>query len=446
MPILSEEQKQSILKKKLLDEYMASKGEIDKDQATADNMQAFAGIGNALGKAATDYRNSQNSGTFLYQNPFKDRGDKPTMIGGEDIEWDDRTLNNIADKYSDSVKNKRKNAIEELSTRQKLTEWDRENANAERDDAFEGEKQKYEKGKWAHEESRRAPKDAYDDRKMAYDTGKWAHEESRRAGDDAFEDYQRGQKKREDIFDNTKRQFESDSLTPGSKVSENAKLLWQAMMLSKAKEAERAGDKEGAKAIRSMIKSSNMSSKEYYDSVKLDPDYKTLISADLANKRIEADKIKERDKGDNMPLDKKKFVDKLATEQASRYSITNQLQSSLDEFRKAKNEDDKIRYGQTLLKLLNSDQNPDAIGAEESKRIGSELEFQLFNLKNPGPMFGRDLSAFERKIQSKINAQKETYKKNQQAIDGTMGRPVEPEKPSAPTPTKRRRINSIDDL
>jgi hypothetical protein len=443
MPILSEEQKSSLLKKKLHDEYLASKGEIDKDQATADKMQAFAGIGNALGKAATDYRNSQNSGTFLYQNAFKDRGDKPTMIGGEDIEWDDRTLNNIADKYSDAVKNKRKNAIEELSTRQKLTQWDRENANAERDDAFEAEKQKYEKGKWAHEESRRAPKDAYDDRKMAYDTEKWAHEESRRAGDDAFEDYQRGQKKREDSFDNTKRQFESDSLTPGSKVSENAKLLWQSMMLSKAKEAERAGDKEGAKAIRSMIKSSNMSAKEYYDSVKLDPDYKTIISADLANKKIEADK----EKGGGLGLYEESMVRDLAKKNAQKESVANQIQSALDQIKATKNPDDKYFLAQSLLTTLNSLEGPNALSEGERKMLAGQLTFSYGNFTNDNPIqFGRDLKGFENTVQGIINGVRGGISKNKTKADIVAGRPVQPEKPSAPTPTKRRRINSIDDL
>lgn len=292
MPFVTDEQKNAILKKKLMEEYLAQKGQIDKDQSLADNAGAYAQIGNAIGRVATDYKNADNAGSFLYQNAFRPSGDKPTMIGGEDDEWDDSRFNNLAKAVKDRQTERRSNMMTDLSNQQKLTQWDRENTNAERDDAFEGEKQKYQKGQWAHEESRRPVKDAFEDSKIAYDTADMAHKQSRWSPDDEFEDYQREQRKIDDSFKNAKSRFETDRLGKNSEVSKNARVLWQSMMMSKAAEARAAGDNAGAKAIMDMAKNADWSAQEYYDSVKLDPDYKSVLAANMAKDKLAMEKAK----------------------------------------------------------------------------------------------------------------------------------------------------------
>lgn len=60
-----------------------------------------------------------------------------------------------------------------------------------------------------------------------------------------------------------------------------------------------------------------------------------------------------------------------------------------------KTEEQKIKIGQGLLKLLNSAEGSDAVGAEESKRIGDYLEYAMGNLTGPGGLrIGRDLPGF----------------------------------------------------
>ncbi len=60
-----------------------------------------------------------------------------------------------------------------------------------------------------------------------------------------------------------------------------------------------------------------------------------------------------------------------------------------------KTEEQKIKIGQGLLKLLNSAEGSDAVGAEESKRIGDYLEYAMGNITGPGGLrIGRDLPGF----------------------------------------------------
>lgn len=66
-----------------------------------------------------------------------------------------------------------------------------------------------------------------------------------------------------------------------------------------------------------------------------------------------------------------------------------------------KTEEEKIKIGQGLLKLLNSAEGSDAVGAEEAKRIGDKLEYVLGNFTGVGGMrVGRDLPGFVEQVRN----------------------------------------------
>ncbi len=116
----------------------------------------------------------------------------------------------------------------------------------------------------------------------------------------------------------------------------------------------------------------------------------------------------------------------LAAAQAKKKSILNQIQGYQAQFKAAKTEDDKIRIGRMMLKTLNSTEGADAIGVEEAKRLGDALEFQIFNLLQPGPMFGRDLKGFDTQITHTADSIKTAIDANQKILD-KLGQPAEDE-------------------
>lgn len=86
----------------------------------------------------------------------------------------------------------------------------------------------------------------------------------------------------------------------------------------------------------------------------------------------------------------------LAKKTTGLYNVKNAMDRALVQLNDPnKTEEEKIKIGQGLLKLLNSAEGSDAVGAEESKRIGDKLEFALGNFTGVGGMrVGRDLPGF----------------------------------------------------
>lgn len=126
--------------------------------------------------------------------------------------------------------------------------------------------------------------------------------------------------------------------------------------------------------------------------------------------------------GEMLPIDQKKIVEGLATKNASKEAIKNQMVSYYDQFKNAKSKDDQIRIGRQMLKVLNSPEGADAIGVEEANRLGNALEVQVFNWKGPGPLFGRDLEGFGSQVEATIGAMDGSIQANQAQIDKLMGR------------------------
>jgi len=127
-----------------------------------------------------------------------------------------------------------------------------------------------------------------------------------------------------------------------------------------------------------------------------------------------------------------KSIDKLAPEQqavatglsqknASKIAIKNQIDSVMGNWDKLDDEQ-KIVQGRQLLKTLNSTEGADAIGSEEAKRLGGLLEFQMFNVNQPGPMFGRDLKGFKTQAMDTSSAIGRAVDANREIIEQMTGR------------------------
>ena len=85
-------------------------------------------------------------------------------------------------------------------------------------------------------------------------------------------------------------------------------------------------------------------------------------------------------------------------------------------------DEQKIVQGRQLLKTLNSTEGADAIGAEEAKRLGGLLEYQMMNITQPGPMFGRDLPGFKEQAMATSKNIKNAVQSNQKIIENLTGR------------------------
>ena len=147
--------------------------------------------------------------------------------------------------------------------------------------------------------------------------------------------------------------------------------------------------------------------------------------ADLEYKRAQTEYLN-RNKGqglmkknrefESLPGDERKVVETLATKNANKIAISNQIDSVLGGWDKL-SDDQKLMQGRQLIKVLNSTEGADAVGTEESKRLGAKLEFAMGNLFNSNHIqFGRDLPGFKEQAGLTSNAIKNAVKANEQEI------------------------------
>lgn len=126
---------------------------------------------------------------------------------------------------------------------------------------------------------------------------------------------------------------------------------------------------------------------------------------------------------DTLPPENQKQIDTLATKTATKSSVKNQIDSALTILDDPKvSETQKVVIGQQLLKTLNSTEGADAVGAEESKRLGSLLEKKFFNVMQPGSMFGRDLGEFVNQVKLTSGSIGQALERNKAEIDKLYGR------------------------
>jgi hypothetical protein len=98
-----------------------------------------------------------------------------------------------------------------------------------------------------------------------------------------------------------------------------------------------------------------------------------------------------------------KMVETLSTQNAKKISIANQIEQAFNTLSDPKtDEKTKVTIGKQVLKTLNSTEGADAVGVEESKRLGALLEYNFFNPKaaisGEGALVGRDLEGFKNQV------------------------------------------------
>lgn len=109
---------------------------------------------------------------------------------------------------------------------------------------------------------------------------------------------------------------------------------------------------------------------------------------------------------------------KLYTDAAEMEKVASLIESKLSQYKTALKNNDKsqaITIGRELIKPLNSPLGADAVGAEEVKRLGAMLEYQMLNLTGPGKFHGRDLEGFQTQAENASEAMRESISKNKAA-------------------------------
>ena len=129
-----------------------------------------------------------------------------------------------------------------------------------------------------------------------------------------------------------------------------------------------------------------------------------------------------------------KQMEKLGVGNAGLYNVKGAMDEALSILNDPSiSEDQKIKTGQSLFKLLNSAEGSDAVGAEEAKRLGSYLEYNLGNFTQPGAFIGRDLKGFTEQVKNystllggrmQKNEEGLTALRNGQTLGSTVNQPV----------------------
>jgi hypothetical protein len=146
---------------------------------------------------------------------------------------------------------------------------------------------------------------------------------------------------------------------------------------------------------------------------------------------------------ETLPEPQKITVRELSTSAAKKQSLVNQIDGFLEQWGRAKNSEERTRIGQQMIKLLNSTEGQDAVGAEEARRLANELE--PWTLKSPTglPRLGQDLKGFQNRAESVRNSLKNAVNTNQKQVSeiykqfapdsAAANTPVAPSAPGTPT-------------
>jgi len=158
------------------------------------------------------------------------------------------------------------------------------------------------------------------------------------------------------------------------------------------------------------------------------------------DRKLNIDAAKARKQGEHLPLEEKKTVENLATKNANKISIKNQIDAVMGRW-DSMSDDQKLAAGRQLLKTLNSTEGADAIGAEEANRLGSKLEFAYGNFTNSNTtQFGRDLDGFKQQAMETARNIGTAIDSNKAIVDSIMqGRGIP--SMSAPPDEQTRVIN-----
>ena len=150
---------------------------------------------------------------------------------------------------------------------------------------------------------------------------------------------------------------------------------------------------------------------------------KGQTAKDLAEARKKGAGNPNKEAFDALPPENQEQIKDLARQTGAKSSIKNQIDSALSVLDDPNvSEDQKVTMGQQLLKTLNSTEGKDAVGSEESKRLGSFLQKKMFNFTQPGSMFGRDLGEFVDQVKLTSGAIGQATERNKAQMDELYGR------------------------
>jgi hypothetical protein len=129
-------------------------------------------------------------------------------------------------------------------------------------------------------------------------------------------------------------------------------------------------------------------------------------------------------RGENWPPQIKKQVDVLSTKLGKQKGFANDLAAANEQLQrlyKQGNMKDFGVAGSGMLKMLNSQENPDAIGTQEEKRIGGLLQ-SISTPLSPGGEFrlGKDYKGFMQQVKNKLDLQQSSAKKTQGSLDALI--------------------------
>lgn len=145
------------------------------------------------------------------------------------------------------------------------------------------------------------------------------------------------------------------------------------------------------------------------------------LAQELKQARIDAMRSGSKQTMERLAPEQQAVATGLSQKNASKIAIKNQIDAVMGNWDNLSDEQ-KIVQGRQLLKTLNSTEGADAIGAEEAKRLGGLLEFQVFNINQPGPMFGRDLKGFKTQAKDTSTAIGRAVDANRAIIEEMTGR------------------------
>lgn len=162
------------------------------------------------------------------------------------------------------------------------------------------------------------------------------------------------------------------------------------------------------------------------------------LDEEMNLKRQELHMKRGEDSFKRLPKENQEQIEGLAKKNASKASIATQIDATVSILDDPKvSEAIKVQEGRRLLKVLNSSEGADAVGAEEAKRLGGLLEYKLVNFFQPGSFIGRDVNMFADQSRQASQSIKSAMQTNQGMISQlktgqSLVIPPTPQRPAAP--------------
>jgi len=183
--------------------------------------------------------------------------------------------------------------------------------------------------------------------------------------------------------------------------AEQGKMLETALKLSQEERAQKAAERAETRQTEELAISKQ----------KLSLEEKRLM-AELGSSKRQLEQLNPANKT---------MVESLSKDSATKTAIANEIAQTVKLFDDPNISDtQKIKAGESLLKVLNSTQGSDAVGAEEAKRLGSLLQFQIGNLFGPGKFIGRDLPGFRDQAATTVNRLSGAVEGNKKLINEAL--------------------------